>query len=123
MIRVLDLSGEHAITTVDGEKLFVAIQAELKGRGVADLDFSGVRVFASPFFNASIGRLLKDRTFAELRSVIRFDNLPQVGEVVLARVVENSEQYYRNPEARKAVDALLGSDDSDVSENDSSKRH
>ena len=123
MIRVLDISGQHAITTGDGEKLFDAIQAALKDQGTADLDFSGVRVFASPFFNASIGRLLKDHTFVELRNLVRFDNLPQVGEVVLARVVENSEQYYRNPEARKAVDAILGSDDSDVGENGSSQRN
>lgn len=114
MIRVVDLSGEHAITTSDGEKLFEVVQAELKRLGKAELDFVGIRVYASPFFNASIGRLLKAYPASDLMKMLSLANLSSVGATVLARVVENAEQYYRNPKARKAVDSLLEKENTDV---------
>ena len=122
MISVLEFSGAHAITTADGDKLFHAIQAALKSDGSVDLDFSGVRVFASPFFNASIGRMLKDHPLAELMKLIHPVNLSQVGEAVLALVIQNSEQYYRNPDAKKALDSLLEGDTTDVGEDDPGHR-
>ncbi len=114
---VFALSGEYAITTEDGQKLFEIIQPEIAEGKRVELNFSGVRVFASPFFNAAIGPLLEGRSSDDLRRLIKFNNLSPIGESVINRVIENSDQYYRNPEARKALDAILGSDDPDVGEN------
>jgi hypothetical protein len=123
ILDVFALSGEYAITTEDGRKLFEIIQPELADGKKIELDFRSVRVFASPFFNASIGPLLKDLSANDLRNRIEFSHLSEVGTSVLDRVIENSEQYYRNPEARRALDAILGRDDPDVGENGSSDNH
>lgn len=117
-IKVFDLSGEFAITTEDGEKLFAQLEEPVQKSQHIELDFANVRVFASPFFNAAVGRLLKDRSARDLLNLISITNLNSVGETVLTRVMENAEQYYRNPTARKALDDLLGKENADVGEDD-----
>jgi hypothetical protein len=117
-IKVFDLSGEYAITTEDGEKLFAHLADPIRESQPIELDFANVRVFASPFFNAAVGRLLKERSARDLLSLVHITNLNSVGETVLARVIENSEQYYRNPAARKALDSLLEKESTDVGEDD-----
>jgi hypothetical protein len=106
-ISVFMLVGENGITIEDGQKLFEAITPGLRAKEPVLLDFAGVRVFASPFFNASLGRALKDVTLSELRQIVKVSNLNQLGESVLDLVLTNSEEYYRNPAARKALDVVL----------------
>lgn len=106
-INVHSLVGEFGITLDDGKKLFDAIRPDLLAERPVELDFSGVKVFASPFFNASIGKLLADVTLAQLQSRLSWSNLTAVGESVLKLVLKNSEEYYRNPEARRAADSIL----------------
>jgi hypothetical protein len=117
-IKVFDLSGEYAITTEDGEKLFGQLADAITRSDQIELDFTSVRVFASPFFNAAVGRLLKDRSPQDLLNLIKITNLNTVGETVLTHVIQNSEQYYRNPAARKALDSILEKENTDVGEDD-----
>jgi hypothetical protein len=73
-----------------------------------ELEFNKVRVIATPFFNAAIGRLLKDVSPEELQKRISFKNLSPIGQKVLTNVVENAKQYYHgDPAAREALDRIL----------------
>ena len=57
-INVKELVGENAMTLGDGEAIYARIHDPLIQGETVELDFDGVQLFASPFFNAGIGRLL-----------------------------------------------------------------
>jgi hypothetical protein len=101
------LIGELGMTLADGGQVYDVIHPELLAGRPVELDFSGVKVFATPFFNSAIGRLIADIDPARLKILLKEENLTAVGESVLRRVLKNSEEYYRNPEARKALDSIL----------------
>ena len=108
VIKVFALSGEFAVATEDGTRLYDEMNSLLAGTENIELDFNGVRVIATPFFNAAIGRLLKDVSPEELRKRISFNNLSPVGHQVLVKVVANAKQYYHgDPAAREALDRIL----------------
>ena len=99
--------GENCITLEDGQKVFDLIHPELLAGHIVELDFTNVTVFASPFFNAAIGRLLKDIKPEDLNHLLKITNLVPAGLTVLKRVIENSKEYYSNEGARKALDEVL----------------
>ena len=113
--NIYDLVGEFAITSEDGDKLLAVLKPEIDARHEVELDFTGVAVFASPFFNSSIGRLFADISREQLSKLLKIHNLNNVGQIVLNRVIKNSEEYYRNPEARKALDRILAGENDDAS--------
>lgn len=106
-IEVRNTIGENCITVDDGRKIFDLIHHELLSGNTVELDFINVSVFASPFFNSAIGRLLKDIEPDDLNRLLIVTNLVSTGLTVLKRVIENSKDYYSNPEARKALDEVL----------------
>ena len=59
-IFVFELAGKNAISMQNGDKLYKSIHPHLLAGDSIAIDFNGVSLFASPFFNASIALLLKD---------------------------------------------------------------
>ncbi|MBI4653582.1 MAG: STAS-like domain-containing protein [Nitrospirae bacterium] len=106
-VDVFKVTGENCITLEDGHKIFDMIHPELSAGRVVELDFENVKIFASPFFNSAIGRLLKDFKSEDLNRLLKITNLTPTGMSVLKRVIENAKEYYSNPEMRKAVDDVL----------------
>ncbi len=108
-INVKELVGENAMTLDDGEAIYSRIHAPLTQGETVELDFDGVQVFASPFFNAGIGRLLDgDLTTEMLNSRLKFDHLSDFGARVLRKVIENAKDYYAAPaEQRNAIDRII----------------
>lgn len=105
--NIHDLIGENGITLDDGQKVYDLIHPELAAGRLVELDFSGVQVFASPFFNAAFGRLLKDLKPEDLNRLLKVSNLAPVGIDVLKLVIKNSAQYYSDPAFRKILDEVL----------------
>ncbi len=106
-IDVFSIVGENCITLEDGHKIYDMIHPELSAGNNVELDFENVKIFASPFFNSAIGRLLKDLKPEELNRLLKITNLTATGMSVLKRVIENAKEYYSNPDMRKAVDDVL----------------
>lgn len=106
-IKISDLVGEHCVTSEDGRKVYEQIVPRLQSNEEVCLDFDGVSVFASPFFNFAIGQLLKDFSPDKLNSLVSVDNLTSDGTSVWKRVVQNAKEYYRNPKAKKAFDSTI----------------
>ncbi|MBX3648730.1 MAG: STAS-like domain-containing protein [Rhodocyclaceae bacterium] len=107
-INVKELVGENAMTLDDGEAIYARIHAPLKQGETVELDFDGVQVFASPFFNAGIGRLLADLTADGLNARLKFEHLSDFGARVLRRVIENAKDYYAaSAEQREAIDRIV----------------
>ena len=106
-LPIKTMIGEDCITLEDGEKVYTRIHPELLAGRPVEVDFAGVGVFASTFFNAAFGRLLKDLTSEMLNRLLQVTNITPDGLAVLRRVIENSKEYYTNPKVREAVDAIL----------------
>lgn len=105
-VRVLDLAS-NGVAFSDGDRLYKLVSAAVSKNELVVLNFAGIRVFASPFFNGAVARFFKDLTPEEFRGRVEIQNLAAQGEAVLARVIENSRKFYRNPEAIRALDKLL----------------
>jgi hypothetical protein len=109
-VDIKPLVGEFAVAAKDGDTVYNLIQAPLERGESVQLDFTGVRVIATPFFNAAIGRLIKDIDPTDLQARMTFTNLLPVGYKVLETVIANSKEYYHDPEARAALDRILTGD-------------
>ena len=107
-INVKELVGENAMTLDDGEVIYARIHDPLTQGETVELDFDGVQVFASPFFNAGVGRLLGDLTVDTLNAHLKFEHLSDFGARVLRRVIENAKDYYAAPaDQRRAIDRIV----------------
>jgi len=107
-IKVKELVGENAMTLDDGEVIYARIHVPLTQGETVELDFDGVQVFASPFFNAGIGRLLGELTADTLNARLKFDHLSDFGARVLRRVIENSKDYYAAPaDQQRVIDRIV----------------
>lgn len=101
------IGGEDAITPEDGQRVYDEIHPALNKAESVQLDFTGVKVFASPFFNAAVGQLMKDLKPDDLNRLLRLENLAPAGVSVLRRVIENAKRYYAEPNYREAQIRVL----------------
>ncbi len=106
-VVVSELIGNCGITHDDGQSVYGVIHPLLKDGRPISLDFQGVTFFASPFFNAAIGRLLADFTLEFLRENLKPINLSNAGRDTWHRVIENAKSYYNSTVVREAVDSVL----------------
>jgi hypothetical protein len=106
-IIVKDITGPYAIAPDAGQALYQHIYPALIAGQAAVLDFSEIKVFASPFFNVAIGQLLKDLSPEQLNQRLKIEQLNDQGQSVLARVVENAKRYYSDPNYQCAVDKAI----------------
>jgi hypothetical protein len=107
-IKVKELVGENAMTLDDGKAIFDRIHDPLAQGETVELDFEGVEVFASPFFNAGVGRLLDDLQPEALNEHLKFEHLSDFGARVLRRVIDNAKEYYASdPDRRRAIDRIV----------------
>lgn len=91
----------------DGLAVYKKIVPELQARQSVELDFSDVKLFASPFFNAAIGQLYKDFSSDDLNNLLRMRGLSANGSIVLRKVTENAKVYYSSAKAKSAVDSAV----------------
>lgn len=90
------LDSDVAVSYSNGEKLYKFLQVELDKADKINLDFSSIKACATPFFNASIGYLLKDKNINELKRKLDFQNLSSNGYFILNKVIKNSIEQYNN---------------------------
>lgn len=90
------LNSDVAVSYSNGEKLYKFLQVELDKADQINLDFYSIKACATPFFNASIGYLLKDKNINELKRKLDFQNLSSNGYFILNKVIKNSIEHYNN---------------------------
>jgi len=93
-IKVFDLIGKNAISMQTGDKVYMILVEKVARGEQITLDFEGVTLFASPFFNSAIGRLLKDKEISQLQQQLKFEHLDEVGRNLLNLVISNAINYY-----------------------------
>lgn len=110
-LSIKEIVGTAAITLSDGEVIYSKLSASFDEGEVVELDFDGVSVFASPFFNAGIGKLLSVKSDDYLNSHLKVKNLSSVGMDVLRRVIANAKDYYAKPtEQRNEIGEIVNRD-------------
>ena len=93
-ISVKEMVGPNAISMNSGQKIKEEILRQWEGVDKINLNFDGIDVFASPFFNASVGALLKGRTIEELQGKLEFTNISDHGRRLINLVIQNALKFY-----------------------------
>lgn len=106
LVDVVGLIGEYCITLDEGRKLYERIHPRLKAGEHVSLNFLGVRVFASPFFNAAFGELTRDIKSEQLNELLSIVNMSPSNQDTLRLVVENGKRYHHDARFRKASDEV-----------------
>jgi len=114
-IKVFEITGGYAIASDSGQQLYGRIYPALQQASAVTLDFTGVTVFASAFFNFAIGQLLRDMPTADLNRLLKIEHLSDTGKPILKRVIDNAKQYYSDAQYKDAVDGALEEFAADVS--------
>jgi hypothetical protein len=91
----------------EGQKVHDQISPILARGEEVEVDFEGVRFLCAPFFNASIGQLLKDHPLERVKTTLKVQNLNQLDRDTLELVIEKSHRYYTDPRYRDAADRSL----------------
>jgi hypothetical protein len=107
MYKVYNIAGEYAITVDGGQKLYDQIHPCLLAGESVELDFTGVKVFASPFVNFAFGQLLKDIPADNLNQLMEFTSLSDDGWDVIKHVMARAKRYYSDEKYRNAVDTVM----------------
>ena len=105
--RIYEITGEYATDADSGQQVYDLIHSALLAGHSVELDFNGVSVFASAFFNFAIGQLLKDLSPDKLNELLKISNLSPNGHSILKRVIENAKHYYSDVQYQNAVDTVL----------------
>ena len=106
-ILVKELIGSRCILKDDGQKIFSIISPLLTDDEQVTLDFTEVTLFASPFFNFSIGQLISIITEERLKSNLHIENLDPIGRNVMGKVIENATKFHNNKNYKEIVDQIL----------------
>lgn len=92
----------YAMFDTDGEKLRDAINANWDADTII-LDFKGIQLFATMFFNASIGWLVMQYGEEEVVQRIKPCNLSRLGEETYQHSFENAVAVRRDPQYAEAL--------------------
>lgn len=104
---VHSMIGENCMTIDDGQQIYDVIYPELAAGHPVELDFDRVEIFASPFFNAAIGQLLKDIEPDDLNRLLLISSLNLNGQNTMRRAIEHSKRYYSEEGMRKIIDDIF----------------
>jgi hypothetical protein len=104
ILRIYDITGVMATDSESGQKFHDLILPCLKAGKPVELDFSGVEIFATQFFNFAIGQLLSDIKLEQLQSLLNIQGLSADGQSIMDRAIEYAAKYYSDEKYRKAVD-------------------
>jgi STAS-like domain of unknown function (DUF4325) len=101
--NIHNLIGAYCVTPQRGQELYDIIHPLLTEGKAVELDFLGVKAYASPFFNYAIGQLLRDIPDADVDRLVKFSNLSNTGTNVLQMVMNSAKRYYTDDNYRQAV--------------------
>ncbi len=105
--KIYDITGEYATDSKSGQTLYELIRPEICAGRSVDLDFAGVNVFASLFFNFGIGQLLREIHPDTLNRLLDFHDLSDDGKHILKRVIDNATRYYADVPYQTAVNTVI----------------
>jgi STAS-like domain of unknown function (DUF4325) len=106
-VPIKQIVGDSALTLEDGQKVYPLIKRRLDQKQGIELDFEGITLFASLFFNAALGQLLRDFKPDFLNTLVKIDNLNDVGLATMKRSIENAKQFYASADFQRTQTEVL----------------
>lgn len=94
-ISVVDIVGKHALSMKQGDCIFPLLHEQFMQNKPVTLDFSGVCVCGSSFFNAAIGALLNNLSLEDLTRLLTIEGLHENHRNRLNYVIENALTHYK----------------------------
>lgn len=90
--------GENLCSMEKGNLLYNVLKEELivNKNDMVEIDFHGLKVVTSSFFNASISYLLKDYEMSHLQSKFKFINMREDTRFILNASLSNAMEFYKN---------------------------
>jgi STAS-like domain of unknown function (DUF4325) len=110
-IKVFTIIGTNCVSLEDGQRIYELVKSSLAHGVPVELDFNDVNIYASPFFNAALGQLLKDIDAKTLNTNLKISNLSPDGLETIRKVIDNSREYYLSAKKRQDVDQSVDSID------------
>lgn len=104
-IKLSSFTNEAASKT-KGSLLREMLEEPLKNGEEISVDFSGIKRFASPFFNNSFASLGLIYGF-DLLDKIKLINITDTGKGTYDTSIENAKLIYRNPEFSSIIDEII----------------
>jgi len=95
-ISIKEITGPYCGEYSDGEKVYEKVAGHLKKEGLVTLDFSGIDILSSSFFNGSIAKLFLDFPSYFLLEHLSIVGMKKIDRYVLNRVVRDAENIKEN---------------------------
>ena len=96
VIKILNMIGENAVSYNSAEILYDNLVSIIDDSYPIELDFNGVKIITSQFFNGSIGRLLGKVSIIDLKNKIKISNLNEFNTNTLNVVIGNALEFYKS---------------------------
>ncbi|MCU8035032.1 MULTISPECIES: STAS-like domain-containing protein [unclassified Shewanella] len=100
-ILVADVIGKTAISRESGKKVKDVIDTVVSSDEHICLNFEGISIYASPFFNEAVATYLGDMDVKKMKEKFSFINLTDVGRRLLNQVIHNAIEFYAKSEAEQ----------------------
>ena len=99
----------YAISEASGIKLRESVQELLKSYDVVELDFTGITMFTTPFFNASIGYFILKWGPEVTKDKIQIveATLSEMGHLTLSHSEDNAIDFYNNQDLKEKVGEIV----------------
>ena len=95
-ISIKEITGPYCGEYSDGEKVYERISGPLKKEELVTLEFSGIDILSSSFFNGSIAKLFLDFPSDFLLEHLSIVGMKKIDRYVLNRVVRAAENIKEN---------------------------
>ena len=89
-ISISERFGRAAVDYDDGQLLLEEARPEIAAGKTVELDFEGVTIYASPFFNGSVAVLVREFSSQDLRALLKLEHLTPDGRRVARRSIDNA---------------------------------
>jgi hypothetical protein len=95
LMKVIDLCGPFCASSEDGKKIYDSIFDKLKNTEITTLDFTGVKITSTSFFNVALGELYRDFSPDFLNYHLKIINLPPGGKSAITHSLSASKINFR----------------------------
>lgn len=96
------IGSSAAVSSADGDKLFVVIEKAFEKGMVVVLDFNNIDSITPTFLNAAIGQLYSKYESPFLNLYLEVKNIKEEDEALLRKVVKNAKRYFKDKRRKEA---------------------
>jgi hypothetical protein len=104
------INGEKAVSSDDGDILFIKIEQLIKEKIIVELDFAEITIMTTAFLNSAIGQLYSEFKSDELNRFIRLINVQEEDALLFKKVISRAKEFFANKDdfESSANDTIYG---------------